>query len=82
MESNDDVIKLMHEQDEGVMHIDDIIAKSRQIVSDSLELTKCTQDKLKLPFVVKEQSSYCSRRLRAYKCLQMGCRCVEGVSRS
>lgn len=40
-----------------IMRIDEIIAKSRQIVNDSLELTKRSQDRFKTPFAIKEPSA-------------------------
>lgn len=40
-----------------ILRIDEIIAKSRQIVNDSLLLTKRSQDRFKTPFIIKELNS-------------------------
>jgi len=45
---------LSSNESEEILRIDEIIAKSRQIVNDSLELTKRSQERFKTPFVIKE----------------------------
>jgi chromosome segregation ATPase len=45
-----------HESDDK-FSIEEVIARSRQIVNDSLDLTKSSQDRLKLPFAPKDLAS-------------------------